>query len=537
MKGWAKKRSRLQQLARSLLLFLSRISIRLLAFNLLLVFLPVIGILSLKIYEEQLLEMQERSMVQQGRILAAALGGHGTLDGASAEQILIAMRQHFDARLQVVDEGYNLLADSSRLGPRREEVEPPESDGEVRENPLYRLGSFLYHALIRALLHPPEAPRQVVAESVDPRLTGREVSRALAGFYGRATRPSPGGQRSLTLYSALPIFAGDEVVGAVVVSKSTFQLLRSLYDLRLSMFKVILASIAAAVVLSLLVATTINRPLVRLRQEALAILDRRGRLKRGFRGSERRDEIGDLSRALAELTRRLESHLQFIESFAADVSHELKNPLAAIRNATELVAEVEDPVERQRFIAMVQRDIARLEHLLSGLRDITRIDAERDEAPLEEVDLSALLSALIERFELDPAGRVHYRLIAEDGPCKVLAHPERLSQVFENLLANATSFSPPDGFVTIRLETVERARILVIDQGPGIPEEHRQRVFDRFFSYRPEHGVASASHTGLGLAIVKAIVEGYGGGVTASSAPEGGAVLEVELPLADDSPR
>ncbi len=514
---------------RAVFRFLSRISIRLLAFNLLLVFLPVFGILSLETYELELREQQERSMVQQGRLLAATLGERGPLEAADAERILVNMEQRFEARLRVIDRDLQLLADSSRLGPRRGSPPDPEkAEAEGRQSRIYRLGSWLYSAYTFFL--PPEPPlRESDLYATAERLDGEEIRKALAGRYGARTRLSPT-TRSVTLYSAIPIRSEGEVVGVALVSKSTFQILQAIYELRLSTFKVILGSVAAAVALTLLVSTTIARPLQRLRKESKALLDRRGRLRGSFKGSRRLDEIGDLSRALAELTRRLEGHIRFIESFASDVSHEFKNPLAAIRNATELLAEVEEPAERERFITMVQHDIARLEHLLSGVREITRIDAELDEQPVEPVALAQLLRGLIERYEMQPCG-VHYRLDLPTSDAVVEADPERLAQVFENLLDNAVSFSPPDAEIRIALEVRNQEAVVAVrDRGPGIPEEHLEKIFSRFFSYR-QNGTEGDGHTGLGLAIVKAIVEAYGGEARATNHEGGGAVFETALPL------
>ncbi len=514
---------------RSVLRFLSRISNRLLAFNLLLVFLPAFGILSLKTYELELRQQQERSMVQQGRLLAAALGERGELQASEAKRILINMEQRFEARLRVIDSELHLLADSSRLGPQRGEAPDAEKvEAEGRQSWIYRLGSLLYRGY--EIFLPPEAPLQESdLYATAKRLDGEEIRAALGGRYGATTRLSPT-TRSVTLYSAIPIRSEGEVVGVVLVSRSTFQILRALYEFRLSTFKVILGSVAAAVVLTLLVSTTIARPLQRLRKESQALLDRRGRLKGSFKGSNRLDEIGDLSRALAELTRRLEGHIAFIESFASDVSHEFKNPLAAIRNATELLAEVDDPAERQRFIQMVQSDIARLEHLLSGVREITRIDAELDDQPVEPVALETLLRGLIERYEMQQNG-IRYRLDLSSDDAVVEADPERLAQVFENLLDNAASFSPPEGEIEVTLETGAKAAVVTIrDQGPGIPEEHLEKIFSRFFSYR-RNGTEGDGHTGLGLAIVKTIIEAYGGEIRATNHEDGGAVFETRLPL------
>lgn len=524
--------------------FLTGISVRLLLFNLLLMFLPAAGFLYLNVYEAQLLRLQERSMVQQGRHLAAALSDQGGLDRAMSEDLLRRLGGRTEARLRIVAPDGTLLADSAAMGPRqgpavevsrysKESAEESASTTpETRQKLAYRLGAWIYNLpwRIAGLIVPRPDPPERFYPSGKP-LLGPEIRAALAGRYGAATRRSSGGQRSLTLYSAIPVRDGNRVVGAVLVSQSTFRILTALYEVRLDIFRVFLASVAAAVVLSLLVSTTIARPLRQLRDEANALLDRRGRLRGRFGGSRRQDEIGDLTRSLEELTHRLEAHLAFIESFASDVSHEFKNPLASIRSATELLAEVDEPADRQRFLAMVQKEVARMEGLLSGVREITEIDAQLETERIAPVALESLLREIVEGRCLRADNRVKINLDAdfEEEPILVRASPERLTQVIENLLDNAQSFSPDGGTVDVRLARENGAGIILVeDQGPGIPETHRDRIFDRFFQYRPQ---GRNGHTGLGLAIVKAIVDGYGGSIRAWNRPEGGARFEVRLPL------
>ena len=323
------------------------------------------------------------------------------------------------------------------------------------------------------------------------------------------------------------------VEGAVLVSQSTGRILQALYSVRLDVFRVFLVSLTVAVVLTLLMATTIARPLSSLRRRAEAILDRRGRLRGSFEPSRRKDEIGDLERALAELTRRLEEHLQFTESFAADVSHEFKNPLAAIRSATDMALEVDDPDQRRRFLTMIQQDVARMERLLTEAREISRIDARIDEEELENVSIDALLKGLLEAFRLRRSARGPlFDLALADREVAVTASADRLLQVFENLLANAVSFSPAEGTVTVTLRVEDgQAVVTIADEGPGIPEEHLERIFGRFFSYRPVQS-DDGGHSGLGLSIVRAVVEAYHGTVTAGARSGGGAKMTVRLPLA-----
>lgn len=508
----------------------SRIGTRLLAFNVLLVFLPVAGLLALGVFEERFLAGQERSMVQQGRLLAAALAERGPIDPADAQGILVRLDRRLTARLRVLDPKGVLLADSSRLGPRRERRAEAAERADPRENWLYRLGSSAFRFASPLLGGSAEAP---VAEEFYPAgepLRGPEIAAALEGRYGAATRVSPG-QRSLTLYSAIPVRSDGGVVGAVLVSQSTLRLLRDLYDVRLAILQVFLVSVAAAVVISLLVSTTIARPLARLREEAAALLDRRGRLRGRFGGSVRRDEIGDLARALEELSRRLEARSGFMESFVADVSHAFKNPLAGIRSAAELLARTDEPERRARYLAIVERDVARLERLLRAVREIARIDAELEDEARESVPLAELLAGLLEAFRLRFGGRLVFVLEADEPPPRVQAAPARLAEAFENLIDNAVGFAPVGSEVRVELrreggEAVVRVR----DQGPGIPAEHLGRVFDRFFSWRPGPGEDAGSHMGLGLAISKAVVEGHGGTLRALAEAGGGACFEARLP-------
>lgn len=531
---------------------LSRIWIRLLAFNVLLVFLPAAGLLILDTYERQLLDGQERTMVQQARIMASALSGRGELDATEARRVLVELNQRLEARLRVVDADGRVVADSATLGPRRE----PGADGETterggdgrqpRESLLYRLGSALYR-LWRGVFPAPELPAArpgLYTAGDDGRLGGRAVTEALAGRYGADLRVTGGEYTAAvtTLYSAIPVTRGEAgsgpVVGAVLVSQSTGRVLAALTELRLGIFQVILASVLAAVVLSLLVATTIARPLGRLRDEARAIVDRRGRLTGSFGGSNKHDEIGELARALEELTQRLRRHLASTESFASDVSHEFKNPLASIRSAAEMLADADTPRDRRRFEGIVLREVSRLERLLTSVREISAIDARLEDEGTEPVVLNDLLAAVVEGLRLRGDGAVAVELEVPQQPVAVRAAPERLSQVAENLLDNAASFTPPGGRVRVELEADGGvARFAVLDRGPGVPADHAERIFDRFFSYRESGerggGGRRNGHAGLGLAIAKAIVEGYGGSIRAVDRPQGGARFEVTLPLAE----
>ena len=500
---------------------LSPIALRLLLFNVLLVFLPVAGLFSLRTVERQLLDLQERSMVQQGRVVAAALSSAPSLDPHHAAGLVQRLGGRSESRIRVVDPAARVLADSAirdNAPPPAIEYAPAGGDASSRRRILYRTGAWLWHAL---KLGRGAAPPSTSASEPTPRDV---VRKALAGRYGATLRESAG-QRSLTLYSALPIRAGGtgEVIGAVMVSQSTSRVLAAVWRVRLDLIEVFALSLMVAVVLSLVFAATIARPLIRLRNEADELLDRRGRLRRPFRGSQRKDEIGDLTRALERLTARLERHLAFVESFSADVSHELKNPLASIRTAAELLPQTEDRAQREQLTAMIDKEVARLGRLLNGVREVSKVDAAVDTERATAVDVRSILS--------DVAAGQAVEVVAPAQPLLVNASEDRLVQAFRNIVDNALSFSPPDARVRVSLVQQQgHAVVRVDDDGPGIPPEHLERIFDRFFSFRPQRD-ARGDHDGLGLAIARAIVEAYGGTIEASNRTPHGARIEVRLPL------
>lgn len=500
---------------------MKRIAIRLLAFNLLLVFLPVAGVLYLGAYEARLEQAEARSIAEQGRIVATALGRDATLNPIDADELLARTRS--EVRFRVLDPAGRVIADSRPI------PTPHSSYGSPRRNTLYRIGLFVARPILR-IVQPPEPPLDVdVYDSAD-RLLGPEVRAALGGREGRDKKISAGGQRSVTLYRATPIVNGGRIIGAVLASASTYPILQDLYAVRLSVMRILVAALLAAFLVSVFFSTTIVRPLRQLRRDARRVLDRRGGLHGHFKGSARRDEIGELSRALERIMRRLDGHLRFIETFATDVSHELRNPLASIRNATEMLAEVNDPADRRRFVQMIEQEVARMEKLLAGVREISVIDARlgrEEHAPLE---LGALLEKIVDGFRMREGARVRFELDVPPAPLVVDASEDRLIQVFENVLDNAASFSPAGGAVRVSLRADANAAVVrVEDEGPGIPEAHIGRIFDRFFTYRPASARRDSRHTGLGLAIVRSIVAGYGGSVMGMNG-ERGAAFEVRLP-------
>ena len=290
-----------------------------------------------------------------------------------------------------------------------------------------------------------------------------------------------------------------------------------------------------SILLSLYMARTIAQPLRMLAKAAIRVRLGRDRQVEVPRLPERRDEIGLLARAVSDMTEALRHRIDAVESFAADVAHEIKNPLASLRSAMESLSRVEDPDLRKQLTDIATHDVRRIDRLVTEISDASRIDAEMSRAVFERIDLGTLVSNILGSREdrAENAGHV----IRFDPPAKpaiVSGVPARIERVIENLLDNAVSFSSSDGTVTIAINRdAEFYALTICDEGPGIPADQREQVFRRFHSVRPEEE-DFGQHSGLGLAIARTIAEAHDGTLTAHGRSDGrdGACMRFELPVA-----
>ena len=292
-----------------------------------------------------------------------------------------------------------------------------------------------------------------------------------------------------------------------------------------------------SVLLSLFLARTIVRPLRRIAMAAHRVRLGRAREVKVPRLPSRTDEIGLLARSISDMSQSLRQRIDNIEAFAADVTHELKNPLASLRSAIDGLERIEDPKLRKQLIDVIRQDVVRLDRLISDVGEAARTDAELARARFEPVDLGDLIGQLVASWESRrETGNVR---IAFARPRRasaiVMGEPGRLARAIDNIIDNAISFSPPDGLVEVAATHVgDEIRIRVDDEGPGVPPEHREAIFNRFHSVRP--GAESfGRHSGLGLAIARAIVEGHDGQIDVTDRDDApsGARFTIILKAAD----
>jgi two-component system sensor histidine kinase ChvG len=292
---------------------------------------------------------------------------------------------------------------------------------------------------------------------------------------------------------------------------------------RLRLGLVLLAATLLSILLSLFLARTIALPLRRLARAAHRVRLGRAREVDVPTLPARRDEIGLLARALHDMTHSLRYRIDATEAFAADVTHELKNPLASLRSAVDSLEKVQDPALRTQLLDVVRHDVVRLDRLIVDIAEVSRLDAELTRARFEPVDLGTLIDNLLPAWDGRAAAAGVSIAFARPraGSAVILGEASRLARALDNIVDNAISFSPRDGLVEIQASAVDdEVTVAVEDEGPGVPPPERESIFNRFHSMRPE-GEAFGRHSGLGLAIAKAIVEGHDGRIEAEDRSDG----------------
>ena len=344
------------------------------------------------------------------------------------------------------------------------------------------------------------------------------------------TRLARAGNGTIVVSAAAAIAGTGQVIH---VTEEASDLTRVLRRERQTSFLLFLGVTALTLILSFYLVSTIVRPL-----RMLALAAQRVRLGRARevvvpRLPDRRDEIGALARALSDMTTALRQRIDATEAFAADVAHELKNPLASLRSAVDTLEGVDRQDLRERLLEVIRDDVARLDRLISDIADASRLDAELSRSRFEPVDVGALAEGLVAAYEktILPPGIALAFARPDPDTAMVFGSPARLAQVLRNLLDNAISFSPPSGTIVVSVtRTADQVELRVEDEGPCVPPENRTDVFRRFYSERPA-AESFGRHSGLGLAIAAAIAEAHGGTIAAGDRTCGdGASFTLTLP-------
>ncbi len=513
------------------------------------------GILYFNQFREGLIGARVQSMMTQAQIISAAIAGSATadtgdivinpdaLDDSTGENfsdtesfsgfdfpispetagpVLRRLLANTSIRARIIDRDGNLVVDSRFLYGGSDITQSDLVTPRAPDNWLVTTWNRIFDYLF-STEYPP-----YVDYGLDGNRKHSEVSAALNGASVSVVRLNE--NREIIVLVSVPVQRYRAVLGSLVLSTEGGEIDRVIRDERTVVLLTFGFATFVSLLLSGLLAGTIARPLRRLSDAAERV--RRGISKRveipDF--TSRKDEVGDLSGSLRDMTSALYRRIDAIEAFAADVSHELKNPLTSLRSAVETLEYVKRDDQRARLIEVVKDDVRRMDRLITDISNASRLDAELARADMVPVDIAKLLGAIVGMandpvkenqpevlllVQPIPSGRGK-QLVGNQHGYLVQGHEMRLGQVFHNLIDNARSFTPPGTNVTIRLRRVgDEIEIRVEDQGPGIRPENLERVFERFYTDRPE--ASFGKNSGLGLAITRQIIEAHKGRIRAEN--------------------
>ncbi|MBX3581754.1 MAG: sensor histidine kinase [Rhizobiaceae bacterium] len=531
----------------------SSLTRRILFLNLAALCVLVVGILYLNQFRDGLIEARVESLRTQGEIIAGAIAASATVETDSIsidpekllelqageslgpgsdqldsldfpinpERVAPVLRRLISPtriRARIYDRDANLLLDSRHLYSRGQILRydlPPVDEEEL--DWLERVQKFIGSFFIRTDL--PLYKEQPGGNGA----AFPEVMNALTGIPSTVVRISEQGEQIVSV--AVPVQRFRAVLGVLMLSTQGGDIDKIVQAERNSILRVFGVAALVNVLLSIMLASTIANPLRRLAAAA-------NRVRRGVKSreeipdfSDRQDEIGNLSIAVRDMTNALYARIEAIESFAADVSHELKNPLTSLRSAVETLPIAKTDASRARLMEIIQHDVKRLDRLITDISDASRLDAELAREDAAKVDLKKFVGDLVAVTRDTGANRkkveIDYNVSKLPQGAKgffVIGHDLRLGQVITNLIENARSFVPEGtGRITVTLSRAGRQNILTVDDnGPGIRADNLDRIFERFYTDRPS-GEAFGQNSGLGLSISRQIVEAHGGTLTAEN--------------------
>lgn len=518
--------------------------LRILSVNIVAPIVLVLGFLYMGQYRQNLIDAELETLRAQSQLFAGAIAESAIKPVERGTPFLFARPQEIEVlvpelarrmvrrmgetttyRTRLFDVDGNLIADSSKLaGPggvvQVMPLDPPPSPSLSISIILAYVGTEILALMpMKGELPPyPYTTSERIGYFPD-------AAAAIRGRISATAWQEPGGDVIMT--AAAPVQKVRQVMGVVMLTRDGRDIEKAMTQMRLEILTIFLGALSLTIFLSMYLAGFIGRPLKKLARAAESIRQGKGRTADIPDMSPRGDEIGELSIALRQMTQALWDRMDTIERFAADVAHEIKNPLTSLRSAVETVAKVKDAGDRARLMEIIQHDVQRLDRLISDISNASRLDAELSRDEMGAADLRRVLEQLVDmhRAPLERGGKKGASGIVLEIPQKknvnVRGNEGRLAQVFGNLIGNALSFSPPGGTVFVRVVPDKNVvAVTVEDEGPGIPENKREAIFERFYSERPKHE-DYGSHSGLGLSIARQIVQAHGGKIFAENLKDG----------------
>lgn len=495
---------------------------RILAVNLFVIALLAAGLFFLDSYRTRLIEERELAARNQAELVARNLP---LVAGDKRDAYIANFGKEFASRIRIYDKDGNKLMDSFEVAPPTYDLRDPA--GEPWRKSVARGIDRVFDFLVMA---PHVAdfiePKNDVA-SAWPEIPKKDGAHSMVRFAPDLTHMISAGARSAQ--GSFFVLSTDNARDIRIYVRAE----------RFNISVFFLFIIVISILLSVFLARTIVRPLRHLARAAVKVRLGRAQEVTVPRLPSRRDEIGMLARALSDMSIALRQRIDATEAFAADVAHEIKNPLASMRSALDGMDNVEDPALRQQLMDVAKTDVQRMDRLISDISDASRVDSQLAKAKFERIDLGDMIDQLLRAREDRGSDKGVTVAFARPrrGVATVMGEDLRLERMLTNLLDNAVSFSPPNGLVEISATRADdEILVRVIDQGPGVPADEREAIFRRFHSVRPDKE-DFGKNSGLGLAIARTIVEGHQGRISVHDREDGasGASFEIALPCAEVS--
>jgi two-component system sensor histidine kinase ChvG len=503
---------------------LSRLTYKIMSLNLLAVFILVLGIAYLDQYREGLTNAERETLSAETQLYAAVLAesayGENRFDSEAASNILNTFVAQKKQQLHLFSPQADIVLERKTMGL----ASPAEKPNPVNKLPgaIGRTIESGFAKLVDLFAVRFNLPTYPVFSNADYARFS-DVADAVDGIMSLSAWKGPNGE--LILSAATPIRKGNDIVGLILVTRNDTNIESTFANTRLDILKLFLVALTITIALSLYLSGVIGHPLRQLASAAEAIREGRSQAIEIPDLSDRDDEIGELSLAMRQMTLALRHRLDSIERFSADVSHELKNPLTSMRSAIETLQKVKSENDRQRLSEIILHDLQRMDRLITDISQASRLDTELSRDVLNPVDLRDILLPMIDthRKPLERSSEstesqlstIHFTGLGS--PVMVIGHKIRLTQVFQNLISNALSFSPENHPIQIRVEQApDRVQVTIEDDGPGIPESKLEKVFERFYSERPSTE-DFGTHSGLGLSIAKQIIDSHNGSIKAEN--------------------
>jgi len=512
---------------------------RILRVNLISLLFLVLGVIYLDQYREDLIKAELDTLSSEVRLLSATFSegsirrindnnpeDNEAIISELAKRLINRLSQSSKSHIRIFDTNLQIIGDTRSLDQKnniiiKEELKTPKINIDSEEIINKFFSNIIKH-------FPMKYDLPLYSKLMEQNENAHQFPDIHSALNGEVSfRAWRDGEGELVLTAAAPIEKDNKIYGTVLIKRDGANITEAIIRMQRDILKVFAGAVTVTILLSLYLAAIIGHPLRRLAISAENVSNSKSRKIEIDDLSERNDEIGALSTSLRDMTRALWNRMDSIEQFSADVSHELKNPLSSLKSAVETMEKINKKEQKEQLMNIIHHDIERLDRLITDISKASRLDAELSRDVMNKFNPCNLISELINAYK-KPLERINSTETSNENNIKliidsksrnteIIGNEIRISQIFENLISNALSFTPENEVVIIRINSTEKDIIITIeDNGIGIPPENLETIFKRFYSLRPTHE-KYGSHSGLGLSICRQIINTHNGKIYADN--------------------